>query len=258
MLSNISTPIDDELLAVHNLIKKHLTIKTGYLGTYAHLDFSSINKNIRPVLVILSSRIYGLAREKTIALAGVIQFIYMASNVHQGISENDSEYYRGNVDPKDGSQFPVLVGDYLYGKFFFFLSEAGILNLLDPLAEIICQIHEGGLLKKKLTRQVPPSKAFREVVRKETATLFAGCCSLGALLTDAAPEDRESMRCYGLNLGMAYGLLEHGIPMEHVSTYLVEALNSLSSVSAGPERTLLEKLVHNLYRQGLPVRRMVI
>ena len=63
MLSNIITPIEGEIVSVHNLIKKHLTIKSGYLGRYAHLELSSINKNIRPVLVVLSSRIFGLARK---------------------------------------------------------------------------------------------------------------------------------------------------------------------------------------------------
>ncbi len=258
MLSNIITPIEGEIASVHNFIKKHLTIKSGYLGRYAHLELSSINKNIRPVLVILSSRIFGLAREKSIALAGIIQFIYMASTVHQGITENDSEYHRGNIDPRDGSQFPVLVGDYLYGKFFYFLSEAGILSLLDPLADIICQIHEGGILRKKLTRQAASSKALHEVVRKETSELFGGCCSLSALLTGAPAEYRQAMRNYGINLGMAYGLLEQGISREHVTTYLAKAQNSLSLLPSGQERTLLEKLVHNLYRQGLPAQRMVI
>jgi geranylgeranyl pyrophosphate synthase len=258
MLSNIITPIEGEIVSVHNLIKKHLTIKSGYLGRYAHLELSSINKNIRPVLVVLSSRIFGLAREKSIALAGIIQFIYLASCVPRVITENDSEYHRGNIDPRDGSQFPVLVGDYLYGKFFFFLTEACILKLLDPLADIICQIHEGGILRKRLTRQVASPKALYEVVRKETSELFAGCCSLSALLTGAPPDVRESMRNYGLNLGMAYGLLEQGISREHVTTYLGMAHNSLSLLPSGQERTLLEKLVNNLYRQGLPAQRMVI
>ncbi|HPU35719.1 MAG TPA: polyprenyl synthetase family protein [Bacillota bacterium] len=257
MLSNIITPIEDEIVSVHNLIQKHLTIRTGYLGKYAHLEFSSINKNIRPALVILSSRIFGLAREKSIVLASIIQFIYMASCVHRGITENDTDYHRGNIDPRDGSQFPVLVGDYLYGKFFYFLSEAGILSLLDPLADIICQIHEGGILRKKLTRQVA-SKALYEVVRKETSELFGGCCSLSALLTGAPPEYRQAMRNYGINLGMAYGLLEHGISREHVTNYLAKAQNSLSLIPPGQERTLLEKLLHNLYLQGLPAQRMVI
>lgn len=258
MLSNILQPIEEELHSVHNLIKNQLTIKAGYVGSFAHLEFSFINKTIRPALVILSSRIYGCNPEKAAALASVFQFIYMASSVHEGITENDSDYIRGDSDPRDGSQFPVLVGDYLYGKFFTFLCDAGIINLLHPLAEIICLIHEGGIIKKKVTGQSPSSQVFREVVRKETAELFAGCCALGARLAGAPEKDQDLMRRFGQNLGMAYGLLEQGITMEYAAPYLKEALSDLAHIPDKQERDVLEQLVRNLSGHELPVHRMVI
>ena len=113
MLSVISQPIREELEQVHKLIKNELTIKAGYIGSFAHLEFSNINKNIRPALALLSARLYGCKPEKAVALASVFQFIYMASTIHQGITEKDSDFVRGDTDPRDGSQFPVLVGDFL-------------------------------------------------------------------------------------------------------------------------------------------------
>jgi len=259
MLSHILEPIEKELYSVHKLIKEQLSIKAGYVGLFAHLELSYINKTIRPALVILSSRIYGCNPAKAVALASVFQFIYMASKVHEGIPENDSDYIRGDSDPRDGSQFPVLVGDYLYGKFFSFLCDADIINLLQPMAEIICQIHEGGILRKKVNGQNPSSQAFREVVRKETAELFAGCCALSARLAGAPEKDQELMGRFGQNLGMAYGLMEQDTPSkEYASVYLKEALNSLSLIPEKPERTVLEQLAHNLFGHGLSGRRMVI
>lgn len=258
MLSSILQPIEKELQTVHNLIKKQLTIKAGHVGSFAHLEFSFINKTIRPALVILTSRIYGCDPKKAAALASVFQFIYMASNVHQGISENDSDFVRGDSDPRDGSQFPVLVGDYLYGKFFTFLCDAGIINLLHPLAEIICQIHEGSILRKKLSGPNPSSQVFREVVRKETAELIGGCCALSTRLAGAPEEDQRLLRGFGQNLGMAYGFLEHGVPVEYATSYLNEALANLSMVPDKPEKAVLEQLVHNFSGLGLSGRRMVI
>lgn len=258
MLSNILQPIEKELHSVHNLIKEQLTIKAGYVGSFAHLEFSYINKTIRPALVILSSRIYGCAPEKAAALASVFQFIYMAASVHEGIPESDSDYIRGDSDPRNGSQFPVLVGDYLYGKFFTFLCDADIINLLQPLAEIICLIHEGGILKKKVNGQSLSSQVFHEVVRKETAELFAGCCVLSARLAGAPVKAQELMERFGQNLGMAYGLLEQDSAKEYASVYLKEALNNLSLIPEKPERAVLEQLVHTISCHGLVARRMVI
>lgn len=259
MLSEILKPVEKELQSIQNLIERHLTIKTGYLGSFAHLEMSSINKTIRPALVVLSSRIYDYDPQKTIVLASVFQFIYMASKVHQRISENDSDYVREGTDPRDGSQFPVLVGDYLYSKFFYFLNSAGIISLLHPLAEIICQIHEGNLLKKKFNAQSIPSRALREVVRKETAALFAGCCILSARLAGAPEKDQNFLMNFGQNLGMAYGLLEQGISLEFASAYLEEALNSILMLPDKLEKNVLEELVRFfLSGNGLPVHCMVV
>ena len=258
MLSTILQPIEKELHSVHNLIKKQFIIKAGHVGSFAHLELSFINKTIRPALVILTARIYGCDPKKTAALASVFQFIYLASKIHQGISENDSDYIRGDSDPRDGSQFPVLVGDYLYGKFFTFLCDVGIINLLQPLAEIICQIHEGGILRKKMSGSGFTSQVFQEVVRKETAELFAGCCFLTARLAGAAKYDEELLRSFGRNFGMAYGFLENGAPVEYVSSYIDEAVVNLSLLPDKPERAVLEELAHNFSGLGLPARRMVI
>lgn len=259
MLSHILLPIREDLEQVHKLISGELTIRAGYVGSFAHLEFSNINKQIRPALALMSARLFDANPEKAAALAGVFQFIYMASTIHQGISEQDSDFIRSDSDPRDGSQFPVLVGDYLYGKFFTFLCDAEIIELLSPLAQIICEIHEGGILKKKISGQNTANQVFLEVVRKETAELFAGCCGLSARLAGASIDDQEAMRCFGLNLGMAYGLLEQGALSDQVQAYLEAALSGLSRVPQKPERGMMEDLACNLSGLGLPAcHRMVI
>jgi geranylgeranyl pyrophosphate synthase len=258
MLSHIIEQIGRELASVHSLIEEHLKIKAGYLGAFANLELSPVNRNIRPALVILSSRIYGNVSEKAVVLASVFQFIYMAANVQRGVSETDTESFGIPDDPSVGSQFPVLVGDYLYGKFFTFLSEAGMLNLLGPIAEIICHIHEGGIIKQNLKLQSPSTKDLLEAVQKESAELFGECCSMGAQLAGAPAVDQKAMKRFGKSLGMAYGLLEEGIKLEHVTPYLIEAKEALSLIPFKPERLWFEKMVGNLSGQGLADCQMVI
>lgn len=258
MLSHITEQIERELAWVNSLIESHLKIKAGSLGTFANLKLSTINQNIRPALVILSSRIYGSVTEKTVVLASVFQFIYMAASVQRSVSESDTESFGIPDDLSSGSQFPVLVGDYLYGKFFALLSEAGMLNLLSPIAEIICNIHEGGLMKQKLKLQTSSSRALHDAIQKESAELFGGCCSLGVQLAGAPAADQIAMKRFGNSFGMAYGLLEEGMKVEHVAPYLVEAKEALQLIPCRPERLWLEKLVCNISGQELANCRMVI
>jgi geranylgeranyl pyrophosphate synthase len=253
MLRNILKPIEKELLSVSNLIEKQLTIKPGNIRSLAHLEFSSLNKTIRPALVLLSARFYGLKPEEAVPLACVMQFIYMASKVQSAVSEKDSDHIRGNTDPREGSQFPVLVGDYLYGKFFSFLCKDGKISFLGTLSELVCTIHEGSILKKKNEGPYP-----NEVIRKETAELFAVSCMLGASLAGASEQEQESMRRFGLSFGMAYGLLERGDSASRVSSYFKEALEHLANLPDRVEKTVFERIVQRLSGPGLTVRRMVI
>jgi geranylgeranyl pyrophosphate synthase len=260
MLSEILKPVEKELQLIHELINNQLTIKAGYLGSFAHLELSPTDRNIRPALVVLSSRIFSYDPKKSIVLAGIFQFIYLAAKVQQGVSEVDSNYVRENTDPKDGSQFPVLIGDYIYSKFFFFTSNANITDILNTLAEIICQIHEGSLLRKIKNVNNSPGNIMIELVKKETASLFAGCCFLTARLSGAPEKEQHSIMHFGYNLGVAYGMLEQGIGKEFAAPYLEKALSHLAVFPNRPEKNILEKLVGFLQQSGhcLPAQRMVI
>ena len=258
MLKEILRPIENELQAVNKLVERELYIKSAHIGKFAHLESSYNERVIRPALVILSSRIYGLIEYKAVALAGVFQFIHMASRVHGSIPEKDSDYIREDLDPRDGSQFPVLVGDYLYGKFFSFLYHSGMINYLGPLADIICQIHEGGILKNKITGKYTSTDACREVVRKETAELFAGCCAMGARHAAASEKDQGIMQRFGLNIGMAAGLMERGADAKYVAAYLKDARSGLKGVPETPEKAVLELIIKNLSEHNKDNRRMVI
>lgn len=257
MIADILKPIEEELQAVRKIAEKHLLINGINIGKLAHLEFPYNEKAIRPGLVILSSRIYGCAGDKAITLACVFHFIHMATRVYQSIPEKDSDYTKEDSDPRDGSQYPVLVGDYLYGKYFSLLYKSGMINFLGPLADIICQIHEGGILVSGITVKNPASESFREVVRKETAELFAGCCFMGAMLAGASKKDQEIMRRFGMSFGMASGLLERGIAVRYADEYLKEAQTALRDIPERKEKDILEQLVHALAEKDNSVRCMI-
>ena len=257
MLIDVLKGIEEDLRQVQKKVEKELNIKAGHIGAFARLESSAFNQTVRPALVILSSRLFGGEPGKTVALAGIIQFIFMASSIHEGIGENDSDYIRGDSDPRDGSQFPVLVGDYLYGKFFTALCNAGLIDLLRPLAEIICCIHEGGIMKKKALGQPLSSQAVRDAVSQETAALFSGCCRLGARLALAPQEKQEILGKFGLNLGLAYGLLEQGAAFEYIDGFFQSALGNLSLLPGTKDRETMVRLLRSLREHGLSACRMV-
>jgi len=257
MLSDILQLIREDLENVYSLIEKELSSKASQKVSFTNLECSSADMIIRPALVILSSRIYDGDPGKTAILAGAFQFAYMASKMHSSISEGGSDLTCHSPAMRDEVQLPILMGDYLYSKAHMILFEAGITGMLGVLAEIICQVNEGGILRKKLGGHKPVPQMFREIICKETGEFFGGCCRLGACLAGAPEEDQENMLRFGRNLGMAYGLQEQGASVEQTAVYTEKALKYLLPVPDRPEKKVLNQLVR-MFSGGEAAVRMVV
>lgn len=245
-MNNLLHPIEYELQQVQQLINKSLKIKAGHLSTFAHLNFDKLNSIIRPALLLLCARLYGNNNIKTITLAAIVQFIFMASNVHSGINEDsdDNQLLVQETDPRNGCQFPVLVGDYLFGRFFTSLCDANIVNFLHPLSEIICKINEGGILRlKQGSQEEINDNVLENIIRSETAELFAGSCRLGGTLAGAEEMQLKFLYHTGINLGMAFGLMEYSAPSEQINRYLVKAQENIQHLPNIHARKSLEQLV---------------
>ena len=80
--------------------------------------------------------------------------------------------------------------------------------VMDLLADTTNLIAEGEVLQLMNCNEPDISESdYYEVIRRKTAILFAAACELGAIL--AGRDDlRESMHQYGLNLGMAFQVVD--------------------------------------------------
>lgn len=241
--------LKEDLKAVHDIIKGQLNIKAGYVGNYAHLEFSHIDCFIRPAVVITVARLYNCMSTKVSSLGAIVQFIFMASQVHGLIPETVEDE---NCDPRDGTQFPVLVGDYLYGKFFTTLCDASIIQYLKPLADIISRINEGGILAKTSK----DNATVDQIIRMEVAELFAGSAALTADLVGAPEQEKSFLADFGLNLGMIYGLTQRGVYDNRVMEYSQKAMKALDNLPDYTEKHQLKELI-NLVMVPESIRKVV-
>lgn len=248
---SIFDPIKKDLEAVNAKLHKEYFIKAGHLSSFAHMDFTPLNTVIRPGVVILSGRLFGHINAQVIALAVVVQFIYMASSIHFKINE-DNHHGKPPVDPKDGSQFPVLVGDYLYSKFFNSLCDAHIVKYLKPLSQVICSIHEGGILRQKTQQQdLNKPSIQRKIAYRETAALFETGCRLVANLVGAATKEQDTIAKFGRELGIAYGLMENKAGFQYIDPHLQEAYYFLNKLPQNKYRSILQELLNRLQQNKL-------
>lgn len=247
-----------ELQLVDLKIKEGLIIKkSGHAGQFAHLESSRLEGNIRPAVTILSAKLFNFKREEIIVLASIMQYIHMAFKVQAHITEEDILPENGDV--RDGCQFPVLVGDYLYGKFFRLLSDANIIKYLHPLAKIICCLNEGATIRNQHSdiNLLTAPDVLKDIVHKETAVLFAECASIAAEICDANATQIQTMYNFGLNFGQGFGLLEQGAPYEYVEPYFNKAILLLEGLSGGKNLDLIRLVAMFKHNKNI-VEKMVV
>lgn len=252
MSGNVFLGLKEDIQTIHHKIKDQLLIKAGHVGDYAHLEFSPMDNFIRPAVVLTVGRLYNHRSPQLFSLGTIVQFIFMASQIHKRIPETVAQSH--TVAPKDGTQFPVLVGDYLYGKFFTTLCDANLLPYLQPLAEIIGYIHEGGILKKVNQNRLN-NQLVNEITRLEVAELLAGAASIAGDVAGAPREDRMLLYEFGLNLGMLYGLNQR--KSYDVLTYYNQANLLLDKLPNHPEKIILEQLLQILQLKDGVARKVV-
>jgi len=245
--------IQQDLDSVDQKIEKAFRIKPGHLSKFAHLETESLQKYLHPALVLFCGRLFGHTGEKAVHLAAAVQFIYLASGIHFRIPD-DNERLTQDMDPRDGAQLPVLVGDYLYGRYFTALCDGQILEFLRPLAEIIAQMNHGALLRRKNSGQpMPDIETAMTVIEKETALLVEGAASLAGALAGAAEDDRKILARFGYSLGMAYGIMERNLDPHLAEPHFGQALKNIGSLPAGAARDSLEIMVKKIQNGELVV-----
>ena len=83
------------------------------------------------------------------------------------------------------------------------------LPILDILTAVTRRMTEGELLQLTLLSRTDISEEqYFDVIARKTAYLFSACCEIGALLGGADSSRQVMMRDYGMNLGIAFQLID--------------------------------------------------
>ena len=181
----------------------------AYIGDYLR---RSGGKRVRPALTILSNYAVGGdgSNQSSIRMATVMEFLHTATLVHDDIIDKaETRRNRPSINSEFGNQTAVLMGDWLYMSAFETSLAERSLPILDILTAVTRRMTEGELLQLTLFGRTDISEEeYFDVIARKTAYLFSACCEIGALLGGASPAQQTMMRDYGMNLGMAFQLID--------------------------------------------------
>ena len=166
-------------------------------------------KRLRPALLLLSSKLFDYRGRGAIRMGAVVEIIHTATLVHDDIiDEADTRRGRPAANTQWGNPKCVLAGDWLYMQAFKIAVQERNFRILDTLIDLTQQMVEGELLQmEKLGKLISLDEHFDLIFRK-TACLFSVCMRMGAILGGATAEQEESLARYGLDLGIAFQIVD--------------------------------------------------
>src|SRR5438309_8890644 len=181
----------------------------AYIGDYLR---RSGGKRVRPALTILSDYAAGGdgSNHSSIRMATVMEFLHTATLVHDDVIDKaDTRRNRPSINCEFGNQTAVLMGDWLYMSAFETSLAERSLPVLDILTAVTRKMTEGELMQLTLLGRTDISEEqYFDVIARKTAYLFSACCEIGALLGGANLETQTMLRDYGMNLGIAFQLVD--------------------------------------------------
>jgi octaprenyl-diphosphate synthase len=199
-----------ELVQVEEELRQytHSSVRTiSEIGEYILMGGG---KRIRPMLLLLTSRMVGEITPGSIRLAAVVELIHNATLVHDDIIDGaDTRRGRPSANSAWGNSMTVLAGDWLYMQSFAVALRERKLEILSTLIEVTQKMVEGELLQLTLigNPQAAP-EALLDIVERKTGWLFAGCMKLPGIVAGLDKESITRLADIGRNLGMAFQLVD--------------------------------------------------
>jgi octaprenyl-diphosphate synthase len=179
----------------------------NYINQYLQ---SGGGKRLRPILVLLSGRLFGEVNPGLIRMAAVVEMIHTATLVHDDVIDlSKTRRGRPSINVVWGNHTSVLAGDWLYMQAFQIALRERHFPTLDLLINLTQMMVEGELLQLERVGKIGVSEAdYMELIDRKTASLFSACARLGAISVGAGEAVEARLGEYAWNLGIAFQLVD--------------------------------------------------
>ena len=212
LLPDWAAPISSELDLVDRRLESVLMSDVDAAFGISVGLLSAGGKRVRPALVLLTAFACNrdADRDRAVNLAAAMELVHMASLVHDDVvDERLSRRGAPTANASWGNKISVLGGDYLLSKAFHLLSTYGSPEILRALSATAVQMTESEILQASGEGDLSVWEAnYWRIIHGKTAEFMGACCECGAFLTGADPRTRESLREYGVQVGLAFQITD--------------------------------------------------
>lgn len=205
--------VAEDMERVNQTILSRTSSEVAMIPEVANHLISSGGKRLRPMLTLAAAGLCGYAGTGHIKLAASVEFMHTATLLHDDVVD-ESDLRRGKLAARMlwGNEASVLVGDFLLGQAFKMMVEVGSLPCLHALSSAAAVIAEGEVMQLATAKDMETSEDdYLAVIRAKTAALFGAAAEVGALLGKRPKAEVAACRGYGINLGIAFQLIDDAL-----------------------------------------------
>ncbi|MBY0476157.1 MAG: polyprenyl synthetase family protein [Chitinophagaceae bacterium] len=203
---HIQQLVKDELQEFEEKFKQAVKSRVSLLDRIMQYIIRRKGKQVRPMFVFLSAKLFGPVTEITHRAAALVELLHTATLVHDDVVDESMER-RGffSINALWKNKIAVLVGDYLLSKGLLLSLKHNDFNTLKILSEAVEKMSEGELLQIEKTRKLNLSEeVYFEIIKNKTASLLSSACAAGAWSTTNDSEKTEQMKLFGEKAGIAF------------------------------------------------------
>lgn len=171
---------------------------------------SSLGKRLRPMLLLLSSKLIGYEGDDDVEYSVIIEFIHTATLIHDDIVDQAIlRRGRASLNSRWGSQLAVLMGDYLYISAIDMAVKKKFNDINSVIAETSKSLIMGELLQshKNYDFTITEEEYF-DIIKLKTAKLFSTCTRIPPMLGGKSVEEVERLANFGLEIGMGFQIVD--------------------------------------------------
>lgn len=209
-MHQIHATVAQDFERVNQLIIEQLHSNVDMVENVGHYIIDAGGKRLRPLLVLLSASALGECSDEHVTFAAIIEFIHTATLLHDDVVDISTlRRGRPTANAKFGNAPSILVGDFLYTRAFQLMVKLGNMPILTHMAETTNIIAEGEVLQLTRAGDVNTNEVqYLDVITRKTAVLFAAACYGAATLSGEKEKNRNTLREFGLNLGIAFQMID--------------------------------------------------
>ncbi len=205
-IKDIRRSIESDLMDFNNTLKKSAKSNVELINIIINYILKNKGKQLRPILCLLSAKIFSKPNDSTITAASLIEMIHIATLVHDDIVD-DSSIRRGwpSVKTVWKNKISLLAGDYIFSKALSNMIKLKNFDALEVLSNTANRLSEGELLQMQYAKVKNMDESiYIKMVSDKTASLFSASAEIGAITMDASKKNRVALKTFGEKLGIAF------------------------------------------------------